>query len=82
MALLVTQLGLGFAAYLTRVQWGQDAVQPELPMVISTVAHVAVGALVLASAVVLAMQAWRNMGSVQQECEAVSPADLRKAVNA
>jgi len=64
------------------VQWGQDAVQPELPMVISTVAHVAVGALVLASAVVLAMQAWRNMGSVQQECEAVSPADLRKAVNA
>ena len=82
MALLVTQLGLGFAAYLTRVQWGQDAVQPELPMVISTVAHVAVGALVLASTVVLAMQAWRNMGSVQQECEAVSPADLRKAVNA
>ena len=51
-------------------------------MVISTVAHVAVGALVLASAVVLAMQAWRNMGSVQQECEAVSPADLRKVVNA
>jgi cytochrome c oxidase assembly protein subunit 15 len=82
MALLVTQLGLGFAAYLTRVQWGQDAVQPELPMVISTVAHVAVGALVLASALVLAMQAWRNMGNVQQEREAVSPADFRKAVNA
>ncbi|HKW68505.1 MAG TPA: COX15/CtaA family protein [Terriglobales bacterium] len=82
MALLVTQLGLGFAAYLTRVQWGQDAVQPELPMVISTVAHVAVGALVLASAVVLTMQAWRNMGSVQQEREAVSPADFRKVVNA
>jgi heme A synthase len=82
MALLVTQLGLGFAAYLTRVQWGQDAVQPELPMVISTVAHVAVGALVLASAVVLTMQTWRNMGRVQQEREAVSPADFRKAVNA
>jgi cytochrome c oxidase assembly protein subunit 15 len=82
MALLVTQLGLGFAAYLTRVQWGQNAVQPELPMVLSTVAHVAVGALVLASAVVLAMQTWRNMSRVQQEREAVSPADLRKAVNA
>jgi cytochrome c oxidase assembly protein subunit 15 len=82
MALLVTQLGLGFAAYLTRVQWGQDAVQPELPMVISTVAHVAVGALVLASAVVLAIQAWRNMGSVQHEREAASPADFKKAVNA
>lgn len=82
MVLLVTQLGLGFAAYLTRVQWGQDAVQPELPMVISTVAHVAVGALVLASAVALAMEAWRNVGSVQQEREAVSPADFRKVVNA
>jgi hypothetical protein len=64
------------------VQWGQDAVQPELSMVISTVAHVAVGALVLASTVVLTMQTWRNMGRVQQEREAVSPADFRKAVNA
>jgi cytochrome c oxidase assembly protein subunit 15 len=82
MALLVTQLGLGFAAYLTRVQWGQNAVQPELPMVASTVAHVAVGALVLASAVVLATQTWRNMSRVQQEREAVSPTDFRKAVNA
>ncbi|HJT00528.1 MAG TPA: COX15/CtaA family protein [Terriglobales bacterium] len=82
MTLLVTQLGLGFAAYLTRVQWGQDAVQPELSVVISTVAHVAVGALVLASTVVLTMQTWRNMGRVQQEREAVSPADFRKAVNA
>jgi len=81
MALLVTQLGLGFAAYLTRVQWGQDAVQPELPMVVSTVAHVAVGALVLAFAVVLAMQAWRHMGRTQEH-EAVSPSHLRKAVNA
>ncbi len=82
MALLVTQLGLGFAAYLTRVQWGQNAVQPEPPMVISTVAHVAVGALVLASAVVLTMQTWRNMARVQQQREAVSPADFSKAVNA
>lgn len=81
MALLVTQLGLGFAAYLTRVQWGQDAVQPELPMVVSTVAHVVVGALVLASAVVLAMQAWRHMERAQEQ-EVVSPSHLRKAVNA
>lgn len=81
MALLVTQLGLGFAAYLTRVQWGQDAVQPELPMVVSTVAHVVVGALVLASAVVLAMQAWLHMERTQEQ-EVVSPSHLRKAVNA
>jgi heme a synthase len=60
-ALLITQLCLGFAAFLTRVAWGHDAVQPELPMVISTVAHVAVGALLLATTVVLAIQVWRHV---------------------
>src|ERR1700678_2998796 len=44
-SLLVVQLCLGFAAFLTRVAWSRDAVQPEFPMVISTVSHVAVGAL-------------------------------------
>lgn len=61
LSLLVAQLCLGFLAFLTRVAWGHDAVQPELPMVISTVAHVAVGALLLATAVVLAIQAWRHV---------------------
>ena len=61
LALLITQLCLGFAAFLTRVAWGRDAVQPEFPMVISTVAHVAVGALLLATAVVLAIQVWRHV---------------------
>ncbi len=61
LALLITQLCLGFAAFLTRVAWGRDAVQPELPMVVSTVAHVAVGALLLATAVVLSIQAWRHI---------------------
>lgn len=60
-SLLITQLCLGFAAFLTRVAWGRDAVQPELPMVISTVAHVAVGALLLATTVVLAIQVWRHV---------------------
>lgn len=59
LSLLSTQLCLGFAAFLTRVAWGRDTVQPELPMVISTVAHVAVGALLLATTVVLAIQVWR-----------------------
>jgi cytochrome c oxidase assembly protein subunit 15 len=59
LSLLITQLCLGFAAFLTRVAWGRDSVQPELPMVVSTVAHVAVGALLLATTVVLAMQVWR-----------------------
>jgi heme a synthase len=61
LSLLITQLCLGFAAFLTRVAWGRDSVQPELPMVISTVAHVAVGALLLATTVVLTIQIWRHV---------------------
>src|SRR3954468_15214159 len=45
--LLLVQLCLGLASYLTRVQWGADAVQPQLAMVLSTVSHVIVGALLL-----------------------------------
>jgi cytochrome c oxidase assembly protein subunit 15 len=59
--LLMAQLCLGFAAFLTRVAWGKDAAQPEFPMVISTVAHVAVGALLLATTVLLAIQVWRHV---------------------
>jgi heme a synthase len=61
LSLLITQLCLGFTAFLTRVAWGRDAVQPELPMVAATVSHVAVGALLLATTVVLAIQVWRNV---------------------
>ena len=61
LSLLIAQLCLGFSAFLTRVAWGRDAMQPELPMVISTVAHVAVGALLLATTVVLAIQVWRHV---------------------
>jgi heme a synthase len=61
LSLLIAQLCLGFAAFLTRVEWGKEASQPELPMVISTVAHVAVGALLLATSVVLAIQVWRHV---------------------
>jgi cytochrome c oxidase assembly protein subunit 15 len=61
LSLLITQLCLGFAAFLTRVAWGRDTVQPQLPMVISTVAHVAIGALLLATTVVLSIQIWRHV---------------------
>jgi len=61
LSLLVAQLCLGFVAFLTRVAWGHDAVQPELLMVISTVAPVAVGALLLATTVILAIQVWRQV---------------------
>lgn len=61
LGLLMLQLGLGFCAYLTRLVWGHDAVQPMQVMVVSTVAHVAGGALVLAATVVLAIQAHRML---------------------
>ncbi len=60
LSLVIAQLCLGFTAFLTRVAWGRNAVQPELPMVVSTVAHVAVGALLLATTVILAIQVWRH----------------------
>ena len=63
LALLMLQLGLGFAAYITRVQWGRDAAQPMASMVLSTVAHVGGGALVLATSVILAIQARRTIQS-------------------
>jgi cytochrome c oxidase assembly protein subunit 15 len=61
LGLMVAQLCLGFLAFITRVMWGRNASQPELPMVIATVIHVAVGALLLATAVILALQVWRHV---------------------
>jgi len=61
LGLMVAQLCLGFLAFITRVTWGQDAAQPELPMIVSTVVHVAVGALLLATAFILAIQVWRHV---------------------
>jgi cytochrome c oxidase assembly protein subunit 15 len=60
LVLLVLQLSLGFVAYLSRVVWSVDAPQPLFSMVVATVSHVAVGALVLASSVVLALQTFRH----------------------
>jgi cytochrome c oxidase assembly protein subunit 15 len=60
LVLLLVQLGLGLDAYLTRVGWGgSETAQPVPGMVLATVAHVAVGALVLATSVLLAVQAYR-----------------------
>lgn len=69
-SLLLIQLLLGVASYYTRIVRGADAAQPELPMVASTVAHVAVGALLLATTVVLTIQVWRHV-TVRKEQAAV-----------
>lgn len=61
LSLLVIQLLLGFSAYVARVQWSQDAPQPLAIMVATTVAHVAVGALLLAASLVLAILARRDL---------------------
>ncbi len=47
-SVLILQLLLGFAAYMTRVVWSKDAVQPLTSMVLSTVSHVSGGAVLLA----------------------------------
>ncbi|HWX56760.1 MAG TPA: COX15/CtaA family protein [Verrucomicrobiae bacterium] len=58
--LLVVQLILGFAAYVTRVVNGVNEVQPTFSLVATTVAHIGVGALILAYAVILLIQAYRH----------------------
>jgi heme a synthase len=80
LALLMIQLGLGFFAYLTRLQWGKDAVQPMASMIISTVSHVAGGALVLATGVILAIQTRRMI--IVNAPEAIVTHSSRKAVTA
>jgi heme a synthase len=78
-SLLILQLCLGFAAFLTRVTWGKNAAQPEWPMVASTVAHVAVGALLLATTVVLAIQVWRHVPVALTERTAQPQRDVSAA---
>ncbi len=67
LGLTIVQLSLGFGSWLTRVEWGRDAPQPQSFMVITTVAHVAVGALVLATTVVLAIESWRHVAIPRKE---------------
>lgn len=80
LSLLLVQLGFGFAAYLTRVVWGKNAAQPLPSMVSTTVVHVAIGALLLASCFVLEEQVRRHL--VRQPAEAAEQSPARKAISA
>jgi cytochrome c oxidase assembly protein subunit 15 len=60
MSVTFLQVFLGIAAYMSRIST-VDAVQPMPIMVWFTVLHVAVGALVMAASVVLAIQVQRNV---------------------
>jgi cytochrome c oxidase assembly protein subunit 15 len=64
-ALLFVQLGLGFAAYLTR-QVSPTGPQPRNPMVGITVAHVACGALVFATTIVLTLRSFRVLKATSE----------------
>jgi cytochrome c oxidase assembly protein subunit 15 len=61
-ALLGLQLLLGVAAYLTRLRSPDDP-QPLQPMVGITVAHVACGALVFATTIVMSLRAFKALRS-------------------
>jgi hypothetical protein len=79
-ALLLLQLGFGFAAYLTRVVWGKTAAQPLPSMVSTTVAHVAIGALLLATSFVLEEQVRRHL--VREDALVLEQVEARKAMTA
>ena len=75
LSLMVAQLCLGFAAFITRVMWGRDAAQPETAMIVSTVAHTVTGALLLATAVVLAIEVWRHVPVAMSEAAPRRPSE-------
>jgi cytochrome c oxidase assembly protein subunit 15 len=65
-ALLLAQLSLGIAAYIVRARSPFDP-QPLTPMVAVTVAHVACGALVFASTIVLTLRIFRVVSAEQKD---------------
>jgi cytochrome c oxidase assembly protein subunit 15 len=66
--LLGLQLSLGIAAYVTRT-WSPNDPQPLNPMVAITVAHVACGALVFASTIVLTLRSWHVLQAADSTSE-------------
>lgn len=76
--LLLAQLLLGVFAMLTRVVWHMDIPQPEPALVWTTVAHQTVGALMLLTATLLAIQVRRALPNATNS----SPVDVRRTVTA
>jgi cytochrome c oxidase assembly protein subunit 15 len=78
LVLLVVQLFLGLAAYMTRLASPNDP-QPLNPMISITVAHVACGALVFATTIVLTLRTYRVLPAAQRH-EALELAGTRSGV--
>ena len=71
-ALLLIQLSLGLAAYITRAASPSDP-QPLNPMIAVTVAHVACGALVFAATIVLTLRVFRVL-RLERQAYVLAPA--------
>src|SRR5262249_34084458 len=65
LVLVFFQLSLGLFAYVARLRSYSDP-QPLEPMITLTVAHVVVGALTLASIVVLGLRCWHTLAPVSE----------------
>jgi len=76
LVLLILQLLLGFSAYITRVVQGVNELQPTAGLVLTTVAHVGIGALILAVTAIFTIQAYRYAGEPAQ----VLPFERRREV--
>jgi heme A synthase len=76
LTLLLVQLFLGVAAYITRLHSPSDP-QPLNPMVGITVAHVACGALVFATSIVLTLRVFKVLPGPVHEFELVPRAQAR-----
>ena len=74
--LLIAQLLLGVSAYVVRVVQGINESQPTMSLVVVTVSHLAVGALILLLTAVLTIQVYRHRG----EPAAVIPFDRQREV--
>jgi heme a synthase len=74
--LLIAQLLLGVSAYVVRVVQGINESQPTMSLVVVTVSHLAVGALILLLTAVLTIQTYRHRG----EPATVIPFDPRREV--
>jgi cytochrome c oxidase assembly protein subunit 15 len=72
LALLFVQLMLGLASYLTRLA-SPFYPQPLNPMICVTVAHVACGALVFATTIVLALRSFRLVHATASGFELLTP---------
>lgn len=74
--LLIAQLLLGVSAYVVRVVQGVNEAQPTMSLVVVTMTHLAIGALILLLTAVLTIQAYRHTG----DAAAVIPFDRRREV--